>query len=782
MPDLLARRDFLKSAGLLTVGFSLGRIALGEPGTPQAGQYGPPEDALDSWIAIDSDGIATLYTGICEVGTGSHTAILQIMAEELDVAFEHTRLVGPDTDRTPDQFVSSGSRSIAGHAIPIRQAAAEARHALLVRAAALLVLPREQLEVKDGIVSVVGDPTRRVSYGQLIGGRRFDLKVTGAIKPKPPSQYGVVGTSVRRIDLPGKITGTFTFMQDVKVTGMLHGRVIRPPSHGATVLAIDEASVAELSGLVKVVRKADLVGVVCEREEQAIAAARKLKVSWSGWAGLPDKKQLYQTLRSTPIYSEGVPARFPGGILAKQGDLKAAFAGAKRTAAATYETPFHLHGSIGPSCAVADVTPERVTVWSGTQTPYGLRDAVAKFLGLDASKVRVIFAEAAGCYGQNGADDVVIDAVVMSQAVGRPVRVQWMRPDETGWETYKTARVTDMRAGLDAAGNIVAWESAAWGFSGYSRPEYHEPRHGGEPGSLVTARLAGWTKLGFEEGFNGVTLEAIPPYEILNKHVVFNYLGPTSHREGPIRLRTGSMRGVGAPDNLFAVESFMDELAAAVGADPVEFRERHLKDERAHVVLRAATERAGWRPRNGHPQHGHPGQKGAVRSGQGVALWAGKDSTHVASTFDVEVDTNTGKVFVKRVVVAIDCGLMVNPDGIRNQVEGGVIQSISRALMEEVTFDRSRVTSLDWASYPIIRFDDVPEEVEVLLINRPDLPAYGVGEAGTKNVWAGVANAIFDATGVRLRRMPFTPENVKRALLEHESAFRLKYKRPVEGT
>jgi nicotinate dehydrogenase subunit B len=761
MSDVVARREFLKGAGLLTIGFSLSRAALGHKTTAsKPDPYGPPPDEIDSWLAIDRNGTVTLYTGICELGTGTHTAVLQIVAEELDVPFEHTRVVGPDTDRTPDQYVSSGSRSIAFHAIPIRRAAAAARQELVRRAAGVLKASVAQLQVKGGVVSVVADPARSVSYGQLVAERRFGGKISPAVQPKLPTQYAIVGTSVPRIDLPGKVDGTFAFMQDVRVPGMLHGRVIRPPAHGARVTDLNERSVAHLPGVMKVVRKGDLVGVVCEREEQAITAAQALQVEWSQWDGLPQMEALYQTLRTVPVYSKGIPQRFPGGTLAREGNVQAAFAAkANKIITATYESPYHLHGSIGPSCAVADVRTDDATVWSATQTPYGLREAIAKFLGLADERVRLIFVEGSGCYGQNGADDVVIDAVVLSQAVARPVRVQWMRADEMGWETYKTARVSDLRAGLDATGNIVAWQSAAWGFSGYSRPEYHEPHHGGDPGSLVTAQLAGWSRPGLEEGFNGIAIESVPVYTIPNQEVVFNYLGPTSHRQGPIRLRTGSMRGVGAPDNLFMIESFMDELAAASNADPVEFRLRHLEDQRAIAVLRAAAEAARWRPRTSHAD-----KRTGTRSGRGVALWAGRRNAHVASVFDVEVNTHSGEIYVKRVVVAIDCGLIVNPDGVRNQVEGAVIQGISRALMEEVGFDRSRVTSLDWATYPIIRFEQVPEQIDVILIDRPDLPAFGVGEAATKNVWAGIANAVFDATGARLRRLPLTAGRVKEAL------------------
>src|SRR5262249_33251339 len=429
------------------------------------------------------------------------------------------------------------------------------------------------------------------------------LKVTGKIKPKSPKDYAIVGTSVKRWDIPGKVFGTFEYVQDVKVPGMLHGRVVRPPAHGASVISINEQSVADVPGLVKVVRVADLVGVVCRREEQAIAAARALKVKWSDWAELPDMKDLHETIRSLPEFPSGYPKDVPGGVLANKGDVQKGISQAAKVVEVTYYSAFNHHGSIGPSCAVADFRADGATVWCGTQTPYGTREAVAKFLGMTNDRVRLIFVEASGCYGQNGADDVVIDALVLSRAVGKPVRVQWSRADENGWESYKAARISECQAGLDANGKIVAWDAQTWGQSGYSRPGYHEPKHGGEPGSLVTAQLAGWDKPGLEEGFSGAAGNFEPVYEDLpNKRVVFTYLGPTSHRQGPLRLRVGSMRGVGSPDNIYVAECFMDELAAAANMDAIEFRLRHLPFERGVAVLKAATERAKWQTRPSYSQ------------------------------------------------------------------------------------------------------------------------------------------------------------------------------------
>ncbi len=758
IPDAFARRDFLKGAGALIVGFSLAdALRPDQAAAMEIGPYGPPEDQIDSWLAIGEDGRATLFTGCCELGTGSSTGLMQIMAEELDMSFERVRLVGPDTNRTPDQFVSSGSRTIAAHSRPIRIAAAEARAVLVELASKRLNVPADQLITADGIVSVRNAPARKVSYADLVGGKQFNVKITGKAKPKAPKDYRIVGTSVPRWDIPEKVFGSFTYMQDVKVAGMLHGRVVRPPAHGASVISIDESSVAQIPGLVKVVRVADLVGVVCRREEQAIAAAHALKVTWSNWAALPDMKDLHSTLRNLPEFPQGYPKDAPGGVLAKSGDVEAGLGKAVKVVKATYLSPFNHHGSIGPSCAVADVRSDGVTLWCGTQTPYGTREAAAKFLGLPNEKLRLIYAEASGCYGQNGADDVTIDALVLSRAVGKPVRVQWSRADENGWEAYKAARISECQGGLDANGKIVAWDARTFGLSGYSRPEYHEPKHGGEPGSLVTAQLAGWTKPGLEEGFSGAAGNFEPVYEDLpNRRVVFTYLGPTSHRQGPLRLRVGSMRGVGSPDNIFVAECFMDELAAAAGMDAIEFRLKHAPRARGVAVLKAAAEKAKWQTRQSHSQPGN----GDIAYGRGVAMLGSDTDTNVAGIYEVAVNRKTGVVRVERVTIAHDCGLIVNPGAVRNQIEGSVIQSVSRALKEEVTFDHSRVTSLDWASYPIITFNEIPDEIDIVLIDHPNSPPTRVGEPAGESTWPGVANAIYDAIGVRLRQLPMTPQRV----------------------
>lgn len=758
------RRAFLKGTGALVIGFALSRCGETQTAsTSKVGPYGPPEDEIDSWISIDQNGLATLYTGCCELGTGSSTGLLQVMAEELDVAFQNTRLAGPDTDRSVDQFVSSGSRTISLHARPIRQAAAEARAALVEMAAAKLNVPAEELVTNDGFVSAKNAPDRKIGYGELIGNNNFNRKVTGKVKPKDPKDYRIVGKPVARIDTPAKVFGTFTFLHDVKIPGMLHGRMVRPPSHGASVVSIDESSVSGMAGFVKVVREHDLVGVVFEREEQAIRGAAALKVEWTEWAGLPDQKELYRAIRNAPEFPSGYADEEsrPNGVIADAGDVQAGLAKAAKVVKTNYTSPYHHHGSIGPSCAIADVRKDAVTLWSGTQTPYGMREAAAKFMGLPNEKVRLIHVHASGCYGQNGADDVGIDALVLSRSVGRPVRVQWMRQEENAWEALKSARWFECQGGIDKDGKIVAWDTRTWGFSGYSRPEYHEPAHGGEPGSLVTAQLAGWEKPGLEEGFGGASNNFEPVYsDIPNRFIKFTYLGPDSHRAGPLRIRVGSMRGVGSPDNIFVAETFMDELAVAAGEDALAFRLKHKPTDRMLAVFKAAAERANWQAR---PSFSRP-TRGEVAVGRGIAALGGPRDTNVVGIFEVAVNRRTGVIRVTKVVVAQDCGMIVNPATVADQVEGGILMNLGRALWEEAKFDRSRITTLDWSTYRIMKFTDMPDAVEVILLDRKETPAQRVGEPASEVVWPALSNAVYDAIGVRLRDMPFTPEKVLAAL------------------
>lgn len=734
-PASHSRRTFLKGSGALVVGFSLFGLFGGGADPAQAAKKS--QGPLDSWLAIAEDGTVTVFCGKVDLGTGVKTAMGQIAAEELDVPFERVTVIQGDTALTPDQGPTVGAKSISRGGAQIRQAAATGRHALLALAAKQLGMPVDQLQVKDGVVGVRGDSSRTISYGELVGGQHFKVDVDAAVKVKDPSEYTIVGKPIARVDIPAKVAGVFEYVHNVRVPGMLHGRVVFPASANATVVSVDESSVSDVPGLVKVVIKGNFVGVVAEREEQAIKAAQRLKVKWSAPEPVfPSMEELHEGMRST--------ASGKDEIVADRGSIDKGFGSATQALEATYQWPFQMHGMIGPSCTVADVRDGKATVWSGTQYPHKRsRDDAAKLLGIPAKDIRVIYADASGCYGRLSRDDSISDAVLLSQAVGKPVRVQWMRQDEHRWEPKGPAHVQQMRAGLDEQGNIIAWD-----FQDRSYPWTAEEG--------LAVRLVDPAKekpLGRKANGDGCGGEY---YNFPNSRVIASVI-PWQNKQATM-LRTTALRAPGDPARNFASECFMDELAAAAGVDPIEFRLRHLKDSRIADVLRTVAQSSGWQSR---PSAQKPPASG-LALGRGVAF-ALRDGTHVAAVAEVAVNQQNGRVQVKRIVVAHDCGLVINSDGVRAQVEGNAIQSTSRALLEEVKFDRSNVTSSDWGSYPILSFLDVPE-VEVTLINRHDVPISGAGEGATIPIPAAIANAIFDATGARLRQVPFTSKRVKAAL------------------
>jgi CO/xanthine dehydrogenase Mo-binding subunit len=544
---------------------------------------------------------------------------------------------------------------------------------------------------------------------------------------------------------------------------MLYGRIIRPATQGAALVKVNGFK-QKVSGVVKVVHRGDWLGVIAKSDWEAVLAARALDVTWSDWSGLPPEGNLHKTMRTLPLYDaaanpqdlrRGAQYKVPNpNVWRDSGDADAAIAAApKKIGGVTYTAPFLAHGSIGPSAAAAVWQDDRLTVWTSTQTPYGTREAIAKFWGVPNNNVRLISAQGSGTYGQNGSDDAAMDATLLARAVDKPVRVQWMRWDEHTWENYKSARVYDMSGAVDANGKMVAWKSESWGFTNYGRPEYHEPAHGGEPGSLFTAQLAGWTGATVEEGGGS---QGSPSYTIPNLWGKHNFLGAPSQRKGSLRIKSGSMRNPSAFFDAFASESFVDELAALAGPDPIDFRLKHMTSPRAIAALRAAADAANWEYRpSPNPNRG----KGPILRGRGVTVGG-----NVAEIFEVEVNTKTGKVFVPRVVVAMDPGLVINPNALTSQVEGAVTFGISNGLHEQVRFDRTKVTSRDWVTYPIMRYKDSPLEIETVLISRPDQPSSGGGEPPHQPVLAGLANAIFDATGVRMRDLPFTAPKVKAAL------------------
>jgi CO/xanthine dehydrogenase Mo-binding subunit len=743
-PPTISRRAFLGDAGLLVVAFTLLPRAtrastLGS--TPVAG-LAPSADQLDSWLVIGRDESITVYTGKVELGTGVSTALRQIVAEELDVPVARIAWVQGDSERTVDQGRTVGSQSVKRGGAQLRRAAAEARQALLELAATQLGSSVDRLVVADGVVSVSGDPSKRVGFGALIGGSRFDRTVSGRAPVKAIAGYKIVGQSVPRADIPGKMTGTHVYVHDVKVPGMLHGRVVRPPRVGATLASLDERSVANLPGVVRVVRKGTFIGVVAEREEQAVRAAKALTVRWSSTPVLPEQSQLYSRFKAQATGERRV---------AETGDVETALRSASRVVRATYRWPFQLHASIGPSCSVADVRDGKATVWSATQGAHQLCAPIAALLGMPVENVRVIFTEGSGCYGHNGSDDVAGDAALLSQAVARPVRVQWSREDEHAWEPEGPAMMFEMEGAVDTDGRISAWRYDAW-----------TPTHGGrptrDPMTLVPGMLVeGRAPASQFAGGGGGERNAQTNYRLPNERV-------TSHPVPSFPIRTSSLRGLGSPQNSFANECFMDELAAAAGVDPVELRKRHLADPRAIAVIDAAARLAGWKPRTSPPAR-ISANSTSLAKGRGFAyVQYDRTEAYAAAVVDVEVQPNMGAVRVRRVCVAHDCGLIINPDGVRNQIEGNVIQAISRTLKEAVRFDTTRVTSVDWAGYPILRFTEIPDAIDIELIDRPTEPSLGAGEAATSPIPPAIANAIFDATGVRMRDVPFTTDRVRASL------------------
>ena len=727
------RRDFLKGTGALIVSFSLaGPLAEASAQTVTAAKP-VALDEVDSFLTLASTGRVTVYTGKVDLGTGTRTSLRQIVAEELDVPLDWIALVEGDTATTPDQGPTWGSLTIQVGGVQIRQASATARKALLEQAAQRLGVAPDALEIRYGVVRVKTDSTKSVAYSELIGDREFHLKVDKTAPLKSPGEYTIVGTSVPRVDIPAKVTGEWRYMQDVRVPGMLHARVVRPPAVGAELRSVDESSVSGIKGLRKVVRQANFLAVVADSEWAAVKAASQLKATWSSWEGLPEMSKLYEHVRSTAINKDEVTI--------DKGDPKAALAGAAKRLEATYEFAIHTHGSIGPSCAIAEWKNDQLTVWTASQATHLLRRDLAMTFGVPADKVRCLYFDGAGCYGRNGHEDAAADAALLAREMGRPVRVQWMRHDEHGWDPKGPPTLVDVAGGLDAAGNVVAWQSQFW------IPKVTLITEGVP---FVAATLADLPRKPTLNPGN-VFQNSAPSYTFANVHAVCHRLETTPFR--PSWIRTP-----GRMQNTYANEAFMDELAAAAGVDPIEFRLRHMNDARGATVLKAAARKAKWETRPSPRKAG-----GGVARGRGVSYVKYENvRTYVAAVAEVEVERTSGAIRVTRVSVAQDCGQIINPDGVRAQLEGNVIQTVSRTLKEELKWDRSRVTSVDWQSYPILTFPEAPV-VESELINRPADPPWGVGEPSAAVVPSAISNAVFDATGVRMRTVPFTPERFKAA-------------------
>jgi CO/xanthine dehydrogenase Mo-binding subunit len=715
--------------GALTIAFALGDTRTGLFGQGAAPR---PLDAtqVDSFLAIHGDGTVTIFCGKVDLGQGLRIAIRQIAAEELGIGIDKLKYVEGDTALTADQGRTSGSTGIARGGMQIRQAAATARKALVELAAQRLGMKPDDLVAADGVVRPKGGGTG-VRFAELIADRRFELKLDPKAPLKDPAAYTLVGKPLRRPDVPAKCTGTYQYVHNFTVPGMLHARVIRPPGIKARLASLDESSVADLGA--KIVRIKDFLAVVAEDEWTAVRAAQSLRAQWSEWSGLPEQGKLTASLQSDPDIADEA--------LVKKGSPGSPLPEGAKTLAATYFWPMQSHASLGPSCAVADVRADGATIWTASQGTHGNRKTFARFLRLPPEKVRLIYIEGSGCYGMNGHEDAAADAAIISQALARPVRVQWSREDEHGWDPKGPPQLLAI-SGAVAGGRIVDWRTEAW-----------LPR---TTKGLPDIPLIGPAAAGLDDvqGLNPglISQNCDPPYAADNVLVLVHWL-----KDAP--LRPAPLRSPGKPANSFAVESFVDELAAAAAADPVEFRLRGLQDPRAIEVIKRTAALMSWQARpSPNADKGAP-----IARGRGLAYVHYKHSeTYVAMGMEVAVERATRRIKVERVACAHDCGQIINPDGARAQIEGCILQTLSRVLKEEVKFDRSRVTSTDWSSYPILTFSEVPK-IDIELIDRPNEPPVGAGEAACTPVGAALANAIFDATGVRLRTIPFTPENVEAA-------------------
>ena len=726
-----SRREFLQAGGALVVGFSLPATAFAQrqPGADAAIGKSLDTNAVDGFISINSDGTVTIFSGKVDLGQGLRIAIPQMAAEELGIGVERIVMIEGDTALTPDQGPTAGSSGIMRGGVQIRQAAATARETLIAMVAARGNTPAAEFDTVDGEVRLKSGGAG-IRFGQLVGDKRLDVNVDPKAKLRDPASYTVVGKSIARPDIPGKVTGRHVYVHDLKVDGMLHGRVVRPPAVGAKLLAVDEASVKAIPGA-RVVRINDFVGVVAASEWDAMAAAKSLKARWSDSAPLMGADAVRGRLRAGPFASDET--------LVKKGDAAAALAGAAKVTAEFY-WPMQSHGSMGPSCAVADVREGKATVWSASQATHRFRETISRALALPKESVRVIYLDGSGCYGMNGHDDAAADAALLSKAVGRPVRVQWSREDELGWDPKGPPQLLALEGAVDDAGKISAWRTDMW-----------IPK---ATASLPNMPLLALDAAGIAQT-PGITTGLIsqngdPPYAVPHQEVVVHWLASSP-------LRPSNIRAPGKVANCFAVESFTDMLAVAAKRDAVEFRLQALSDPRGVEVIRRAAALIGWQSRPSP-------SSSATAGGRGFAYMHYKhNESYVAMAMEVDVDRASGAIKVRRVACAHDCGLVINPDGLKAQIEGNILQTLSRTLYEEVAFDRSRVTSVNWTSYPILRFPDAPE-IAIDIVSRPNDPPLGAGEASATPVPAALANAVFDAVGARMTTVPFTRERVLTAL------------------
>nr|CAD6438784.1 xanthine dehydrogenase family protein molybdopterin-binding subunit [Rhizobium sp. Q54] len=740
---ILSRRGLLKGGGAAVVSFallpSLAQAQQEEAEVVDQGGELPGSLAdypyLDSWIRIADDDTITVFTGKAELGQGIKTAFIQIAAEQLKVELPRIQLFTADTARTPNEGYTAASHSLEESGTAILHAGASMRMLLSDLAAEALGVPVTQLTLEDGVFRTGAGETR--SYGELVRGRSLHVRASEQWQNIDPAAFTIMGTPVQRVDIPAKLTGGAAYVHDLKLPGMVHARLVRPPRRGARLAGVDTASVESLPGVLRVVRDGNYLAVIAEGEFQAIKAMRALEkaAQWQGGDTLPADNEIFDHLRQLPadvsvIAGPSTQATPPAG---------------DRVVEATFTRPYQMHASIGPSCAVGLFDNGQMTVWSHTQGAFPDRAAISEMLGMDENSVRVIHMEGAGCYGHNGADDAAADAALLARALpGRPVRVQWMREHEHQWEPYGSAMVVTVRGSVSATGDITSWNYEVW-----SNPHSTRPGPAGNllPAQLIAQAFQMAEPTNIPQPAGGADRNAVPGYTIPSARVVEHFIPQ-------MPIRTSALRALGAYMNVFSLESFMDELAKAAEMDPVDFRLARLDDSRAREVVQTAADKFGWADWQRSPG-----------KGRGFAYARYKNlAVYCAVALEVEVEPTSGRIQIGRAVAATDSGLVVNPDGIRNQIEGGLVQSASWTLFEQVHFKEDGITSIDWAGYPIMRFQTVPQSVEVHIIDRPDQPFLGTGEGSQGPTGAAIANAVADATGVRFHDLPLTPERVRMAL------------------
>ena len=756
MNHQLNRRHFLGAAGALTVSVLMPGVAA------RAASFGiekrPPLDPkkLASYISIRQDGSAIAYFGKMDMGQGTDIGVAQMVAEELDLPVDRVIIDMGDSGTSVDQGGASGSTGVSHGGVTLRNAAAEARRLMVEMASKQLGVPADNLVVDAGVISSKADPSKKVSYGDLIGGRWFDsevewngqmgnnLAVKTIAKVKDPKDYKVYGTSPRRRDVAPKIMGTGDFVTDIKVPGMVHARMVMPPVAGAEPVAIDESSVKDIPG-VQIVRDKAFLAVVAPKEWDAVKASTQLKVTWSD-AKPPfiEQKELYNHIRA----AKPAKAGGEGPTFKEPEKLAEAFKNADRVIEATYEWPFQSHASMGPACAVVDYQPNGLTtLWTGSQKPHHAAQGVAAALGLKNEQVRGIWVPGPGSYGRNDAGDAAAAAAIIAKAVGKPVRYQAMRHEGTGWDPKSPASVHTVRAGVDKDGKVIAWHFHSKSFD---RLNVHSNESA--PADTLFGQMIGASpkpQLTYGTPSNS--------YRFPAQSSTWEVIAPMLERASP--LRSSHLRDPLGPEIHFAHESFVDEVAFALKRDPVEFRMAHVTDQRDKDVIQAVADKVGWQRRT----EARKQRKGDIAFGQGIA-YSTRNGTRVAVVAEVEVDTKTGKVRGKKFTVAHDCGVVINPQLLTQTIEGNVAQALSRAIHEEVKFDTKNVTSIDWETYPILDFVERPETIDVVLINRQNIAPNGAGEGSMRPIVAAMANAIFDATGVRLRQGPFTPDRLRAGL------------------